>query len=62
MADWNAYSYLRERIVTVDCGGRRVQGRVRGLDASGRLILDGPHGEERIVAGDVSVVAGWSRG
>jgi BirA family biotin operon repressor/biotin-[acetyl-CoA-carboxylase] ligase len=59
MADWNAYSSLRERTVVVDCGGRRVEGRVRGLDAAGRLIVDGAGGEERIVAGDVSVVDGY---
>lgn len=60
MADWNAYSCLHGRSVTVDCGGRRTHGRVRGLDASGRLVLDGPQGEERIVAGDVSVVGGYA--
>jgi BirA family biotin operon repressor/biotin-[acetyl-CoA-carboxylase] ligase len=61
LADWNAYSCLHGRTVTVDCGGRRVTGRVRGLDASGRLIIDGREGEQRIVAGDVSVVGGYAR-
>jgi BirA family biotin operon repressor/biotin-[acetyl-CoA-carboxylase] ligase len=58
LADWNAYSCLSGRTVVVDCAGQRVEGRVRGLDAAGRLVLDGPRGEERIVAGDVSVVGG----
>jgi BirA family biotin operon repressor/biotin-[acetyl-CoA-carboxylase] ligase len=58
--DWQAYSCLSGREVTVDCGGRRITGRVRGLDASGHLVVDGAEGEERIVAGDVSVVGGYA--
>ncbi len=57
--DWEAYSCLTGRDVTVDCAGRRVAGRVRGLDGAGRLILAAPQGEEHIVAGDVSVVDGY---
>jgi biotin-(acetyl-CoA carboxylase) ligase len=59
VADWDAYSCLTGRAVIVDCAGQRVEGRVRGVDVAGRLVLDGPRGEERIVAGDVSVVGGW---
>jgi hypothetical protein len=32
---------------------------VRGIDPSGRLVLDGAAGEERIMAGDVSIVDGY---
>jgi len=58
MPEWNAYSCLTGRVVTVDCAGRRSKGRVRGLDEDGRLVLDGPAGEERIVAGDVTLAGG----
>lgn len=67
IADWNAFSCLTGREVTVDCAGQRTTGRVRGLDASGRLELDvGTNGGgsggvriARIVAGDVTVVGGY---
>lgn len=57
--EWESYSCLTGRRVTVDCAGRRSEGTVRGIDASGRLVLDGPAGEERIMAGDVSIVNGY---
>ena len=57
--EWESYSCLTGRRVTVDCSGRRSTGTVRGIDSSGRLILDGPSGEERIMAGDVSIVNGY---
>jgi BirA family biotin operon repressor/biotin-[acetyl-CoA-carboxylase] ligase len=63
VADWETFSCLSGRPVTVDCAGRRITGTVRGLDPGGRLVVDGPEGEERIVAGDVTVVDGYaSRG
>ncbi len=58
--EWEARSCLTGRAVTVECSGRRLRGIVRGLDPDGRLVLDGPQGEERIVAGDVSVVDGYA--
>jgi BirA family biotin operon repressor/biotin-[acetyl-CoA-carboxylase] ligase len=65
IADWNARSCLTGREVTVDCAGHRTTGRVRGLDASGRLELtvtaNGPERVERIVAGDVTIVGGYAR-
>jgi hypothetical protein len=45
--------------VTVDCGGRRSTGTVRGIDPGGRLVLAGTNGEEHIMAGDVSIVNGY---
>ena len=76
IGEWNEYSCLTGKQVTVDCSGQRTTGTVRGLDASGRLVLalagasegaDGAadvHGSERvqyIVAGDVTVVGGYAR-
>jgi BirA family transcriptional regulator, biotin operon repressor / biotin---[acetyl-CoA-carboxylase] ligase len=58
--EWEAYSCLTGHAVTVDCAGRRIEGKVRGLDPYGRLVLDGPEGEQRIVAGDVTVVGGYA--
>lgn len=60
VTEWETRSCLTGRVVTVDCGGRRTAGTVRGLDQDGRLVLDGSHGEERIVAGDVSIVDGYA--
>jgi BirA family biotin operon repressor/biotin-[acetyl-CoA-carboxylase] ligase len=60
VGEWEARSCLAGRRVTVECAGRRTTGTVRGLDPDGRLVLDGPEGEERIVAGDVTVVNGYA--
>jgi BirA family biotin operon repressor/biotin-[acetyl-CoA-carboxylase] ligase len=60
LAEWESYSCLTGRTVAVDAPGGRVEGRVRGLDAGGRLVLDGPAGEQRVVAGDVTVVGGYA--
>jgi BirA family biotin operon repressor/biotin-[acetyl-CoA-carboxylase] ligase len=60
-SEWESYSCLTGREVTVDCSGRRSTGMVRGIDPVGRLVLDGANGEERIVAGDVSIVNGYGR-
>lgn len=57
--EWESFSCLTGRQVTVDCSGRRSSGTVRGIDGSGRLVLDGANGEERIMAGDVSIVNGY---
>lgn len=57
--EWESFSCLTGRQVTVDCSGRRTSGTVRGIDGTGRLVLDGTGGEERIVAGDVSIVNGY---
>jgi len=39
IGEWNEYSCLTGRQVTVDCSGQRTTGTVRGLDESGRLVL-----------------------
>ena len=57
--EWESFSCLTGRDVTVDYSGRRTSGIVRGIDGTGRLVLDGAGGEERIVAGDVSIVKGY---
>jgi BirA family biotin operon repressor/biotin-[acetyl-CoA-carboxylase] ligase len=56
---WESYSCLTGRAVTIDGGGKRSSGTVRGIDTSGRLVLDGPDGEERVLAGDVTLVQGY---
>ena len=57
--EWESFSCLTGREVTIDGGGTRSSGIVRGIDTSGRLVLDGPDGEERVLAGDVSLVNGY---
>ena len=61
LAEWERYSCLTGRTVTVESGGRRTQGTVRGVDAEGRLVLAGPSGDEALVAGDVTIVDGYAR-
>jgi BirA family transcriptional regulator, biotin operon repressor / biotin---[acetyl-CoA-carboxylase] ligase len=47
--------------VTVRLPEREVRGTFVGLDPSGRLLLDGPHGREVIDAGDLFFGAGATR-
>jgi BirA family biotin operon repressor/biotin-[acetyl-CoA-carboxylase] ligase len=61
LAEWERYSCLTGRAVTVESGGRRTRGTVRGVDAEGRLVLAGPGGDEALVAGDVTIVDGYAR-
>lgn len=53
--EWNAASVLQGREVEVQFSGQTRAGTVRGLDDDGFLLLAGPAGVERIVAGDVTV-------
>lgn len=57
--EWETYSCLTGRRVTIAAGAERTTGVVRGLDAEGRLVLDGPGGIEHVVAGDVTLVGGY---
>ncbi len=57
--EWESFSCLTGRRVTIDGSGRTTTGTVRGIDLGGRLVLDGAHGEEHIMAGDVSIVNGY---
>ena len=53
--EWNAGAVLQGRAVEVVFSGQTRTGTVHGLDDEGFLLLTGPHGVERIVAGDVTV-------
>ncbi|MEB2283936.1 MAG: biotin--[acetyl-CoA-carboxylase] ligase [Polyangiaceae bacterium UTPRO1] len=57
--EWEASSCLTGRSVRIEGGGRCSTGTVRGIDAAGRLVVAGPAGEERIMAGDVTIVDGY---
>lgn len=60
--EWNRRSCLNGRRVAVDDCGRRVSGEVVGLGEDGSLELRGAGGERlHVVAGDVTVVDGYTR-
>jgi BirA family biotin operon repressor/biotin-[acetyl-CoA-carboxylase] ligase len=60
---WNAYSVLNGEWVTVEGGGRTVEGRVLGIDEEGALRLEGPQGRiVRAVSGDVTLKKEGARG
>jgi BirA family biotin operon repressor/biotin-[acetyl-CoA-carboxylase] ligase len=60
---WESYSHLTGKRVVVDGAGRRVEGKAIGLDEDGALVLEGEEGRRhRILAGDVTVVGGYSQG
>ena len=60
MARTGAVSTERvERIVRNGALRQRTSGTVRGIDTNGRLVLDGPNGAERVLAGDVTLVHGY---
>lgn len=53
--EWERFSALTGRRVTVVDGPRRESGVVRGIDAEGALLLDVGNVMRRILAGDVSL-------
>ena len=53
---WEQYSMVLGRQVTVVSGDEQVEGIARGIDSDGHLIVTDPHGNRReIVSGDVSL-------
>jgi len=60
---WEAHANMIDRLVCIDDGQRRYEGRVIGLGDDGTLRLRDVAGHElRIIAGDVTVVGGYERG
>jgi len=55
---WQRMDAFRDRAVILrDAAGRSVQGVSRGVDGVGALVLDTPQGEQRFVAGELSLRA-----
>lgn len=50
---WNRYCLLSERTVTLELADRQLQGRCRGIDASGRLLLDEAGSTTAFATGEV---------
>jgi BirA family transcriptional regulator, biotin operon repressor / biotin---[acetyl-CoA-carboxylase] ligase len=60
-AMWEARSWLTGRHVRIDDASRSYEGRVSGIADDGALVLrDAGGGEVRVIAGDVTVVAGYA--
>lgn len=58
---WEARSCLTGRAVQIDGGGQRCAGVVAGISDAGALIVRAADGQQtRVVAGDVTVVGGYS--
>jgi BirA family biotin operon repressor/biotin-[acetyl-CoA-carboxylase] ligase len=53
--DYEGYSALTGKTVTVNDGATRVAGRVSGVDNEGALMLETDRGLRRVMAGEVSV-------
>lgn len=53
-AEWLSRSYPLGAAVRTSLAGEPVAGHFAGLDPDGALLLDTPHGRQRIVAGDVT--------
>ena len=57
LADWARFDALKPgEPVAVESTGRRHEGRYRGIDAEGCLLLAGESGEMRFASGDVTRV------
>ena len=57
-AQWLNRSYPLGAMIRASSAGEPVAGNFAGLDLDGALLLDTPHGRQRIVAGDVVSTAG----
>ncbi|MFQ5515331.1 MAG: biotin--[acetyl-CoA-carboxylase] ligase, partial [Myxococcota bacterium] len=55
---WRKYFRMRGRSVRIGGPGlaRAIEGKVRGLDEDGALLVDTDQGRERILAGDVTLL------
>jgi len=53
---WRSRSVTLGREVVVDEGGRRLSGVAEDIDDAGALLVRGPAGLERVLAGDVTLV------
>ncbi len=54
--EWEEHCTTLGRRVTIQVGGRRIEGTAESLDADGALLLRTQHGHlERIIGGDVTV-------
>jgi BirA family biotin operon repressor/biotin-[acetyl-CoA-carboxylase] ligase len=51
---WLARSYPIGTAITASVRGQPIGGHFAGLDLDGALLLDMPHGRQRIVAGDIA--------
>ena len=55
---WQSMDAFRDRAVMLrDAAGRSLHGVSRGVDGVGSLVLDTPQGEQRFVAGELSLRA-----
>jgi BirA family biotin operon repressor/biotin-[acetyl-CoA-carboxylase] ligase len=53
---WNAlHAWAGQQVVVLDHGQARQQGAAAGIDASGRLLIDGADGRVAVLSGDVSL-------
>ena len=55
-SEWNAaHAYADRHVRLIESGGAPIEGIARGVDASGRLLLDAIDGMRAVLAGDVSL-------
>jgi BirA family biotin operon repressor/biotin-[acetyl-CoA-carboxylase] ligase len=55
MEEWRRADALCGRVVSVMNGQERTRGLARGIDATGALLVQAPHGLRKFVSGEVSV-------
>lgn len=53
--EWKEADALRGRAVSVHSGDTTTRGIARGIDASGALLVETPHGLQRLLSGEVTV-------
>ncbi len=58
--EWERYSALTGKRVTIVDAGTREEGVVRGIDTDGALVLETSNGVRRIIAGDVTLEGAYS--
>ena len=52
---WRERDALRDREISVTMGSETTVGTCRGIDSDGALLLETPHGIERVIGGDISI-------
>jgi BirA family transcriptional regulator, biotin operon repressor / biotin---[acetyl-CoA-carboxylase] ligase len=55
LREWREADALKDREVCVTSGNKTIRGHARGIDPTGRLLIESPNGNQSFISGEVTV-------